>query len=82
MQNSGEIGLFKIVSEASVAAGVRRITAYTGLGSLAYLNLNEMAVKTVASILKTSENEVVERTQAVISDNKEMEKKFRLLMLR
>ena len=71
--NSGEIGLFKIVSEASVAAGVRRITAYTGLASLAYLNLNEMAVKTVASILKTSENEVVERTQAVISDNKDME---------
>ena len=77
--NSGEIGLFKIVSEASVAAGVRRITAYTGLGSLAYLNLNEMAVKTVASILKTSENEVVERTQAVISDNKEMEKEIQAL---
>ena len=77
--NSGEIGLFKIVSEASVAAGVRRITAYTGLGSLAYFNLNEMAVKTVASILKTSENEVVERTQAVISDNKEMEKEIQAL---
>ena len=77
--NSVEIGLFKIVSEASVAAGVRRITAYTGLASLAYLNLNEMAVKTVASILKTSENEVVERTQAVISDNKEMEKEIQAL---
>ena len=77
--NSGEIGLFKIVSEASVAAGVRRITAYTGFGSLAYLNLNEMAVKTVASILKTSENEVEERTQAVISDNKEMEKEIQAL---
>lgn len=77
--NSGEIGLFKIVSEASVAAGVRRITAYTGLASLAYLNLNEMAVKTVASILKTSENEVVERTQAVISGNKEMEKEIQAL---
>ena len=77
--NSGEIGLFKIVSEASVAAGVRRITAYTGLASLAYLNLNEMTVKTVASILKTSENEVVERTQAVISDNKEMEKEIQAL---
>ena len=77
--NSGEIGLFKIVSEASVAAGVRRITAYTGLASLAYLNLNEMAVKAVASILKTSENEVEERTQAVISDNKEMEKEIQAL---
>ena len=77
--NSGEIGMFKIVSEASVAAGVRRITAYTGLGSLAYLNLNEMAVKAVASILKTSENEVEERTQAVISDNKEMEKEIQAL---
>ena len=79
VSNSGEIGMFKIVSEASVAAGVRRITAYTGLGALAYLNLNEMAVKAVASILKTSENEVEERTQAVISDNKEMEKEIQAL---
>lgn len=38
-----------------------------------------MAVKAVASILKTSENEVEERTQAVISDNKEMEKEIQAL---
>ncbi len=74
VSNSGQIGLFKIVSEASVAAGVRRITALTGLGSLAYLNLNEMAVKSVASILKTNENEVEQRAEAVVNDNKEMEK--------
>ena len=79
VSNSGQIGMFKIVSEASVAAGVRRITALTGFGSLAYLNLNEMAVKSVASILKTNENELEQRAEAVINDNKEMEKMIQSL---
>ena len=79
VSNSGQIGMFKIVSEASVAAGVRRITALTGLGCLAYLNLNEMAVKSVASILKTNENEVEQRAETVVNDNKEMEKMIQSL---
>lgn len=79
VSNSGEIGLFKIVSESSVAAGVRRITAYTGLRLLAYLNKNESIIRLVASSLKTAESEIEERVSAVISENKEKDKEIQKL---
>ena len=79
VSNSGQIGLFKIVSETSVAAGVRRITAVTGTGLLAYLNLNEALVKAVSAALKTGENEVEERVSALMSELKENEKEIKNL---
>ena len=79
VSNSGQIGLFKIVSESSVAAGVRRIIAYTGHSTLAYLNLNESVVKYVASTLKTAENEVESRVSTLVSENKELEKEIQKL---
>ena len=69
--NSGELGLFKIVSEASVASGVRRITALTGMNLLASLKAAEMTVKTVASALKSGENDVVSKVTALVNENKE-----------
>lgn len=79
VSNSGQIGLFKIVSESSVAAGVRRIIAYTGHSTLAYLNLNESVVKYVASTLKTAENEVESRVSTLVYENKELEKEIQKL---
>ncbi len=79
VSNSGQLGLFKIVSESSVAAGVRRITAYTGLGVLGYLNRSEAIVKLVASSFKTAENEIEERVSAVIAENKEKDKEIQKL---
>lgn len=79
VSNSGQIGLFKIVSESSVAAGVRRIIAYTGHSTLAYLNLNESVVKYIASTLKTAENEVESRVSTLVSENKELEKEIQKL---
>ena len=79
VSNSGQIGLFKIVSETSVAAGVRRITAVTGTGLLAYLNVNEALVKAVSAALKTGENEVEERVSALMSELKENEKEIKNL---
>ncbi len=79
VSNSGELGLFKITSESSVAAGVRRITALTGFNLLAYLNRNELLVKLAASSLKTSENEIGDRIAAVIGEAKEKDKEIQRL---
>lgn len=79
VSNSGELGLFKIVSESSVAAGVRRIVALTGDNTLDYLNNNENTIKSIASALKTADNEVCDRVNAIIADNKEKDKEIQKL---
>jgi alanyl-tRNA synthetase len=79
VSNSGQLGLFKITSEASVASGVRRITAVTGFNLLNVLNTNENVVKNIASNLKTSENDVENRVDAMINENKANEKKINAL---
>ena len=77
--NSGQIGLFKIVSESSVAAGVRRIQAVTGFGLLKYLNAGENLVKAVSSILKTGESEIQHRITAVVNELHEKDKTIQKL---
>lgn len=79
VENSGELGLFKIISEASVAAGVRRITAVTGLNLIKYLNQNEAMVKLVASALKTAENEITQKAQTVVAELREKDKEIQKL---
>ena len=79
VSNSGQLGLFKIVSEASVASGVRRITALTGTNVIAYLNKQENTVKAVASALKTSENDVTYRVEALLGESKEKDKEIQNL---
>ena len=51
---TGNIGLFKIVSETGIAAGVRRIEALTGENALEYIHNNIMQLQNIADILKTS----------------------------
>lgn len=77
--NSGELGLFKIVSEASVAAGVRRITAVTGLGLMNYLNVNEALVKSAAAALKSGDNDIESKISSIIADNKEKDREIQKL---
>lgn len=79
VSNSGELGLFKIISESSVAAGVRRITALTGVNLLNYLNHNEALVKFIASTLRTSDNEIHDRVSAMVSEIKEKDKEIHQL---
>ena len=77
--NSGELGLFKILSEASVASGVRRITAVTGANLFTMLKTMEITTKHVAEILKANESEVIGKLESVMSDYKSAEKKIALL---
>ena len=77
--STGELGLFKIVSEASVAAGVRRIVALTGTGVLNYLNECEDIVKFASATFKSADNEVKDRITAIVAENKAKDKEIQNL---
>lgn len=76
VKNSGNIGLFKIVSEASVAAGVRRIIAVTGNNVTNMLYKNQEVINGVSDALKTSENEVIAKAASLITENKAKDKQI------
>ena len=77
--STGELGLFKIISEASVAAGVRRIVALTGTGVLNYLNECEDTVKFASATFKSADNEVKDRITAIVAENKAKDKEIQNL---
>ena len=79
VSNTGELGLFKITSEASVASGVRRITAVTGNNLLQLFNDNSNTIKTIASTLKTGEHDVYDRVSSIVADNKDKDKEIQKL---
>ncbi|MBX9835300.1 MAG: alanine--tRNA ligase [Burkholderiaceae bacterium] len=74
VQRTGDIGLFKVVGEGGVAAGVRRIEAVTGLNALAYLQLLEGTVAQVAGVLKAPTAEITGRVGQVLEQVKALEK--------
>jgi len=63
--NTAEIGLFKIVAEAGVAAGIRRIEAVAGPAVLAYLNERDTVVRALGDRFKAQPGEIVERVAAL-----------------
>ncbi len=75
VRRTGDIGLFKMVSDASIASGVRRIVALTGAGALAYVREIEDQVRKAAELLKTSPKELVKRVEASQKRIKELERK-------
>ncbi len=75
VDNTSRIGLFKIISEASVASGVRRIEGVTGRGVLKLVAEHSEEIKKAASILKTANPlELVKRCSAVMQEVKDLEK--------
>jgi alanyl-tRNA synthetase len=74
VQRTGDIGLFKIVSEGGVAAGIRRIEAVTGANALAYLQQLESTVNRVAGTLKAAPTEVQGRLTQVLDQVRALEK--------
>jgi alanyl-tRNA synthetase len=71
---TGDIGLFKIVAEEAIAAGVRRIEALTGLEALYYVRSKEEIIKNLAIQLKCADNEVQNRIQSLIDEKRKAEK--------
>jgi alanyl-tRNA synthetase len=72
--NTAEIGLFKIVAESGVAAGIRRIEAVAGPAVLAYLNERDVVVKALGERFKAQPGEIVERVAALQEELKGTQK--------
>ncbi len=76
---SSQAGIFKIISESSIASGVRRIEAVTGSGAFAYIAESERILETVASELKSSRTELEVRAEQVQKELKAKDKEIAAL---
>jgi len=71
---TGEIGLVRVVSEGAVAAGVRRVEALTGEAARAYLSDQDTRVKAIASRLKVTPDQALERVDALMEERRKLER--------
>jgi alanyl-tRNA synthetase len=76
VRRTGDIGLFKIIGESALAAGIRRVEAVTGMGALQYLNEQEHLLQSIAALMKTSPAEAPARVEALMNDKKKLEKEI------
>ena len=73
---TGDIGLLRIVSEQGIASGVRRIEAVTGPAAHAYLRDADVALRSAAGRLKVSREQVLERMEGLLTQQKALERKI------
>ncbi|HHT9129440.1 MAG TPA: alanine--tRNA ligase [Candidatus Brocadiaceae bacterium] len=76
VNNSGEIGLFRIVSESSVAAGIRRIEAMSGMSALNRDREKESIIKEICEVMNTTEDKLITKTQEVLNELKNLHKEI------
>ncbi len=81
VKNTSEIMMFKILSESSVASGVRRIEATTGRNVLKLLNEKELKINTIADILKSSQNSLEARAEQLVKELRASRKEIEKLKL-
>ncbi len=79
---AGDIGLFKIIQEAGIAAGVRRIEAVTGMAALQSVRNQELAVRHIADLLKSDPSQLETRVSKLIEQQKQLEKEMATLQSR
>ena len=73
---TGDIGFFKILAESSVAAGIRRIEAVTGMGAVRYVHEKEELIASVSSALGAPEARLIERAEQVTKQVKDLRKEI------
>ncbi|OGR22390.1 MAG: alanine--tRNA ligase [Desulfobacterales bacterium RIFOXYA12_FULL_46_15] len=78
-KRSGDIGLFKIQSEAGIASGVRRIEAATGQVALDHVHREEALIESTAGLLKGAKEDVAAKVEALLKDKKNLEKELESL---
>ena len=74
VKRTGDIGLFKVVAESGVAAGVRRIEAVTGESALAYIQEREAQLQNVADAVKAHPQEAATRIMQILENVKQLER--------
>jgi len=79
VNNTGKIGIFKILKEASPGAGVRRIEAVTLKGFLEYYNMREKTIDFLTSKLNVNEKDVCKRVEDLVDKNRLLEKELEKL---
>jgi alanyl-tRNA synthetase len=79
VQRTGDVGLFKLESEGGVAAGVRRIEAFTGQGALEAIRRREKLLDDIGGQLGARDGAALERLEKLLAREKELEKKLRAL---
>ncbi len=82
VRQTGDIGLFRIVSEAGVAAGVRRIEAQTGSGAYALMKKLEADVRELSDVLKVGQSELAAKTRKLMTQLKDKERELEELKLK
>ncbi|WP_084246217.1 alanine--tRNA ligase [Planomicrobium okeanokoites] len=78
--NTAEIGLFKLVSESGIGAGIRRIEALTGKGAYENLKNTERTLEEAASLLKANPKDLVQKVQTFMADQKALQRENESLM--
>ncbi len=76
VDRTGDIGVFKIVSEAGVASGVRRIEAVTGSGALAWIDANQRTLSELAGLLRSPPEQAAAKVELLIKRSKQLEKEL------
>ncbi|MBI4620902.1 MAG: alanine--tRNA ligase [Desulfobacterales bacterium] len=78
-RRTGDIGIFKIINESGIAAGVRRIEALTGEEALRHINKEEDILEEIGLILKARKDEIVDKVEKLLRHNKNLEKEVESL---
>ena len=76
VKNSGQIGLFKIIGESGVAAGIRRMEAVTGFTAIKYVEEKQNTLKKACASLKCNEKDILNKISSQASEIKEKEKEI------
>lgn len=79
VSRTGDIGLFKVVSEGGIASGVRRIEAVTGSGALDWIQQTEKQIRSAAGALRAAPDELNDKLTQMLERNKSLEKELATL---
>ncbi len=82
VQRTGDIGVFKLRGESGVAAGTRRIEALTGIGALESIRAREQSLREIGALLRGSEDDLPQRIERLLAQQRQMEKQLAQLQRR